>query len=188
MRALLAGAAIALLILPACGSAQSDAGLVPALERLASANNAEAIYHLGLSYQTGSGLPRDTAKALDAFRRAAALGDVLASYKLGCFYDGQGGGLVEVDTDVALRHKLVAAEAGYALAQQDVAAIYARKGEIGVAAGWLEKAALQGWPDALSAYASIHNDAPGISPDPIKTAAYFRLFLARGDASRTQRQ
>jgi TPR repeat protein len=172
--------------LPSCGNAQAASDLIPALERLAGQDNAEAIYHLGMAYQTGAGVSEKPAKALEAFRRAAALGDVLASYKLGCFYDGQGGNLVQGDPEIALRHKLVAAEAGYALAQQDVAALYAAQGDLAAAVDWLEKAMLQGWPDALATYASIHNGAEGISTDPVKTAAYFRIFLDRTDASDEQ--
>lgn len=187
VRKRLLGLALGLVILPSCGNAQSAGELVPALERLAAQDNAEAIYHLGMVYHTGAGLPKNPAKALEAFHRAADLGDVLASYKRGCFYDGQGGTLVQDDPEVALRHKLIAAEAGYALAQQDVAALYAAQGDLAAAVGWLEKAMLQGWPDALAAYASIHNGADGVSPDPVKTAAYFRIFLHRTDASDTQR-
>jgi uncharacterized protein len=188
MRLVSIAAAAALLALPACGNAQPARDLIPALERLAQSENAEAIYHLGMAYQTGSGAQRNSAKALEHFRRAAALGDVLASYKLGCFYAGQEGDVIETDSELALQHKLVAARAGYALAQQDVAALYAAEGDMPAALAWLEKAAQQGWPDALMTYASVHNGAPGITPDAVKTAAYFRLFLERSDASEQQRQ
>ena len=188
MRRLVSGAALVSLSLASCGNAEPGSEFLRALERLAASSNAEAIYHLGMASQVGAGVPKDPAKAFGAFRRAAALGDVLASYKLGCFYDGQGEGLVERDPELALRYKLVAAEAGYALAQQDVAALYAANGEMPAAVAWLEKAARQGWADALAAYASVHNGASGISPDAAKTAAYFRLFLDRVDASEKQRQ
>lgn len=188
MRKKLISLAVSLMVLPSCGNAQSSSDLIPVLERLAAQDNAEAIYHLGMAYQTGTGVAENPAKALESFRRAAALGDVLASYKLGCFYDGQGGTLVQDDPEIALRHKLVAAEAGYALAQQDVAALYATQGDLVAAVDWLEKAMLQGWPDALATYASIHNGAEGISPDPVKTAAYFRIFVDRTDASERQRE
>nr|WP_277348077.1 tetratricopeptide repeat protein [Pseudopontixanthobacter vadosimaris] len=175
-------------MLPSQGVAQTGSDLIPALEQLAAKNNAEAIYHLGMAYHTGAGLPRNPAKALEMFRQAAAQGDVLASYKLGCFYDGQGGTLVQQDAETALRHKLVAAEAGYALAQQDVAALYAAQRDWASAVQWLEKAMLQGWPDALSAYASVHNSAEGVKPNPVKTAAYFRIFLDRTEGSERQRE
>lgn len=187
MRRIVRGAAAALLLLASCGSAQSNDALIPALEQLAAKNNAEAIYHLGMAYQTGAGVPRSPTKAFEAFRRSASLGDALASYKVGCYYAGQEGDTFRTDTQLALRHKLVAAKAGYALAQQDVAAIYARQGEIPTALNWLERSVAQGWSGALSTYASVHNGAPGIKPDPIKTAAYFRLFLQRTDGSDKQR-
>jgi TPR repeat protein len=184
----LKAAAVALSILSACGNAEPTGDLIPALQRLAASDHPEAIYHLGMAYQTGAGLTKAPAKAFEAFSHAASLGDVLASYKLGCFYAGQEGDLVQTDPDLALRYKLVAAEAGYALAQQDVAALYAAKGEIPTALAWLEKAAAQGWPDALATYASVHNGAPGVPPNPAKTAAYFQLFLDRADASEKQRR
>lgn len=187
MRTVALMVALACATLPACGHAQDAGRLITALETLAAKDNAEAIYHLGMAYQTGAGLPRNPAKALEAFRRAAALGDVLAAYKLGCFYAGQGEGLVQDDPGIALQHKLVAAEAGYALAQQDVAALYAARGDLPAATDWLEKAMRQGWPDALATYAAIYNGAEGIPPDPVKTAAYFRILLDRTEATQDQR-
>lgn len=185
-RSILAAGLLALTPLAACGPAQAEA-LIPALEKLAAANNAEAIYHLGMAWQTGAGMAQDRAKALDAFRRAAALGDPLAAYKLGCYYDGQGEGLVTADPAIALRHKLVAAEAGYALAQQDVGALYIREGDIANGLAWLGKAAAQGWSGALMTYASVHNGTAGVPRDPVKTAAYFRLFLDRTGQSARQK-
>lgn len=186
-RSFLAAALLALALIAPSALIRAEP-LMPALEKLAAANNAEAIYHLGMAWQTGTGLAKDPGKALAAFRRAASLGDPLAAYKLGCFYDGQGEGLVDRDPAAALQHKLIAAEAGYALAQQDVAALYARKGDMASGLGWLGKAAAQGWPGALMAYASVHNGAPGVPRDSAKTAAYFRLFLDRAEGSAAQKQ
>jgi TPR repeat protein len=186
MRTFIFAASLALLLLTRGAHARPDSNLVPALNRLAESNNAEAIYHLGMAYHLGSGVERDPAKALTAFRRAARLGDPLGAYKLGCYYDGQGAGLIKTDLEVALRYKLVAAKAGYALAQQDVANIYASKGDFVSALAWLEKAAAQGSPDALATYASVYNGAPGVAKDKVKTASYFRLFLDRTEPSEKQ--
>lgn len=160
---------------------------VEQLEGLAEQGNAKAKYHLGMMYLTGTSVEQDRERAVGYFRASAELGEPLASYKLGCFYDGQYE-LFEVDYDLALQHKLVAAEAGYALAQQDVAGLYYRRGDVDRALEWLERAVAQGTTGALSTYASIHNGAPGTAKDPAKTAAYFKLFLQRTDASATQRK
>lgn len=175
-----------LLSLPACGNAQPQDELIATLERLLAEGNSEAAYHLGMAYHTGSGVNEDRSTALAMFRRAAEAGSPLGSYKLGCYYDGQGGGLVKDNAALALKHKLVAAKAGYALAQQDVAALYARRGDMDEAVAWLERAVKQGWPQALATYASIHNGAEGITPDPVKTFAYFQLFLETQEASPEQ--
>lgn len=166
--------------------ARSD-DLIPALERLAENKNAEAAYHLGMAYHLGSGVRQDRKKALDAFRKSAALGDPLGSYKLGCYYSGQGQGLVEDDPELALRHKLVAAEAGYALAQHDVAASYMERKEPARAMAWLGRAAAQGASVSLLAYAKVHNGAPGVARDPAVTAAYYRLYLDRKQTNDEQK-
>lgn len=171
-------AAAAMLAAASCGNAQNPT-LIPSLERLAKSGNAEAIYHLGMAYHTGSGVAEDHVKALEDFRKAAALGDPLGSYKLGCYYEGQGAGLVTFDAASALKYKLVAAKAGYALAQQDVGVLYAQNGDVPAGLAWLEKSAAQGWSGGLMALASAYNGATGVKPDAGKTAAYFKLFLAR---------
>lgn len=180
-------AAAILLVMPACGNAQ-QVELIPSLQKLADDGNAEAIYHLGMAHHVGAGVPKDPVKALEAFRKAAALGDPLAAYKLGCYYDGQGGGLVADDLGQALKHKLAAAEAGYALAQQDVGILYLRSDDAPAGLAWLEKAADQGWAGALMVLASVHNDASAGVVDAAKTAAYFRLFLDRAKAGEDQRK
>jgi TPR repeat protein len=170
----------------ACSSAQSSSNLVPQLEQLAERGNAEALYHLGMAYWTGTGVSKDIEMAVKYFERAAEKGDPLGAYKLGCLYDGQDG-VFAPNPDKALEQKLIAARAGYALAQQDVAALYAKNDEVTLALEWIEKAARQGTSGALMTYASIHNGAPGIKPDPVKTAAYFRLYIERSEADAKQR-
>lgn len=186
MRMIVRMIAIATLVaLGSCGSAQEPT-LIPSLERFAKDGNAEAIYHLGMAYQTGAGVKEDHAKALEAFRRAAAMGDPLAAYKLGCYYDGQGAGLVKADAETALKYKLVAAKGGYALAQQDAGVLYAQRGNVPEGLSWLEKSAAQGWSGGLMTLASVYNGAAGVKPDAAKTAAYFQLFLTRSEPTEQQ--
>ena len=81
------------------------------LESLAQRGSAEASYHLGMIYHLGlEGEARDYRRALGHFRRAAEGGDPLGAYKLGCYYAGQGDGVIPADAEQALRYKLVAAE------------------------------------------------------------------------------
>ena len=168
--------------------AQADPAAVQSkLEALAKAGNAEALYHLGMFYQVGTGgMAVDLRRELVYFRQAAERGDPLGAYKLGCFYAGQDG-VIEADQAKALEYKLIAAKAGYALAQQDVAAIYAERGDYALAKEWLAKAAAQGVVSGLVAYASIHIGAPGITPDAAITDAYFGLALDRMTGSDEQR-
>lgn len=168
------------------GCAQPTDNLAPRLEQLAKAGDAEALYHLGMFHHMGVGVPRDQKKALAYFRRAAAAGDPLAAYKLGCFYAGQDE-VLPVDLEQALANKLVAARAGYALAQQDVGGMYMDSGDADAAELWLGRAAAQGWPDALFAYANLHNGKNGLPRDPALLVAYFELFLARRGAGAQQR-
>lgn len=176
---------LALIGASGCGQAQSSSSLVPQLERLAERGNGEAQYHLGMAYWTGEGVPKNVDKAVVYFERAAANGDPLGAYKLGCLYDGQDR-VLDRDPTKALKYKLVAANAGYALAQQDVAALYAEKNEYESALQWIDKAAKQGTAGALMTYASIHNGAPGIPSDPVITAAYFQLYLDRAEGDKKQ--
>lgn len=181
-----AALATALLVCASTAGAQ-DGSPVPALERLAERGDAEALYHLGMNYQTGSGARTDHRKALEYFRRAAALGDPLGAYKLGCYHDGQNG-VLEPDEAKALAEKLIAAKAGYALAQQDVAAIYARQGNGAEAERWIAAAAAQGWPDALFGYASLRNGRNGLPRDGAIVVAYFSLFLQAREPDAAQQQ
>jgi uncharacterized protein len=164
---------------PVAAPAASPQEIVAALQALALGGHAEARYHLGMAYHLGLGIAQDPAKALAEFRAAAELGDPLAQYKLGCYFDGQGQGLVAADPAQALRWKLLAAQAGYALAQQDVAALYARAGDMAQADQWIARAAQQGWPEAMRAHATLNNGQNGLPRDSVVVAAWFNLYLNR---------
>ena len=173
------------ILLICCAPDASASERSDALEDLAAEQNPKALYHLGMMYLTGTDVAQDQRRAVTYFKRAHDLGDPLSSYKLGCFFDGQYE-LHEVDLDRALALKLIAARAGYALAQQDVARLYANRGQTEIALEWLKRAADQGTSDALATYASVYNGAAGVEKDPVKTAAYFRLYLQRTEPSEKQ--
>lgn len=170
-----------LALLTACSAASAQpAQLQTRIEALAAAGNAEAAYHLGMFHHLGvNGISKNPRKAFQLFEAAAAGGDPLGAYKLGCYYDGQGEGVVADDPALALRYKLVAAEAGYALAQHDVALLFYKRGDAASALRWLKAAADQGDAGSLMAFASVNNGAEGVAKNPVATFAYFTLALRR---------
>ena len=158
---------------PAC-AAESD--LRGRLEALAGRGNAEAAYHLGMIHHLGlDGVPEDHRRALGYFRRAAEQGDPLGAYKLGCYYAGQGGDVLAPDDALALRYKLIAAEAGYDLAQVEVAQIFHQAGNHDRALYWFETAARQGNMQGVGG-AMAYRRRDGPRPDGPRASLYFELM------------
>lgn len=165
------------------GSARADAPFSqPSLRRLlvmAQAGNAEAQYHVGMFYNNGmAGSPRDPKAAFAWFLKSAAGGDALGAYKAGCYYAGQFPGVVAVDLHKALAHKLVAASAGYSLAQFDVGRAYLERRDFAVARRWLEKSADQGEARAMGLLWWMHENTrdEGAAADPAGAYRYLKLF------------
>lgn len=145
------------------------------MSALASTGNADIRYNLGMFLNNGIGTARDNQAAFGHFSDAAAAGHALAAYKVGCYLAGQFPGVVPVDQAEALKFKLRAAEAGYALAQQDVGLHYARSGDAANAQVWLERSSRQG---SLPATAYLARELSGdLSAD--KTKGYALLLLLK---------
>jgi TPR repeat protein len=172
IRFLLAFAAMAA-VSAACGQSPD---LAQRLERLAEAGNGEARYHLGMLYNNGIGVPQDARRAFAEFRAAARAGDPLGAYKLGCYYAGQfGREAVAPDEALALRWKLVAARAGYSLAQLDVAIHHARRDRWAEAFPWFTAAARQGDAQSLYNLSVLYTDGRGTERSRPHAWATFRL-------------
>ena len=145
------------------------------LQPLAEVGNAEAQYHVGMLYSLGiGGAGKDTKRAFEWFQKSTAGNDPLGAYKLGCFYAGQHAGVVAVDADRALAYKLIAAKAGYALAQIDVAVAYYRRNEFAEAATWLQLAAAQGYPQAAMNLSALYREGKGVEKDLVKAYAWLK--------------
>jgi TPR repeat protein len=82
----------------------NDAGTFNAMVALANKGDAEAQYHVGMMYNNGIGTQQDLRQAFEWFQKSAASNDPLGAYKLGCYYDGQGAGIVTSDSDEALKY------------------------------------------------------------------------------------
>jgi uncharacterized protein len=153
----------------------SDADLFNAMLTLANKGDAEAQYHVGMMNNNGIGTRQDIRQAFEWFQQSAASDDPLGAYKLGCYFDGQGAGVVETNPDEALKYKLVAAKAGYSLAQFDVAVHYARQDDFDEAVKWLQEAGEQGHDKALYGLYSSYHEGKGAPKDLSLAFAYFKL-------------
>ena len=167
---------LALLLGALAPAAAAEGDLRTRLEALADRGDAEAAYHLGMIHHLGlDGAPRDHHRALQYFRRSAEQGDPLGAYKLGCYYAGQGGDVLARDDEQALRYKLVAAEAGYDLAQVEVAQIFHQRGDHARALHWIEASLRQGNMEAIGG-AILYRRRGGPSPDGPRAWLYFELM------------
>ena len=72
----------------------------------AELGSVEALYDLGVAYESGSGVQEDVARGIHFYMKAAMQGHVESRYNLGC-YEGKKG-----DHDRALRHLLISAKMG----------------------------------------------------------------------------
>lgn len=152
-----------------------DADLFKAMVALANKGHGEAQYHVGMMHNNGIGTPKNPRQAFEWFQKATASNDPLGAYKLGCYYAGQFAGVVKVDQGEALKYKLIAAEAGYALAQHDVGGMYARQGNSDEALRWWRMAGDQGYPDALFMLSRVYSAGKGVPRDLSLSFAYFKL-------------
>lgn len=153
----------------------NDADTLKAMIALADKGDAEAQYHVGMMYNNGIGTQRDLKQALVWFQKSAAGNDPLGAYKLGCYYDGQAGDVLKTDAAEALKYKLVAAKAGYSLAQHDVAGLYARQDNPDEAIKWLKQASDQGYPPALYQLSGSYFQGKGTPKDLSLAYAYYKL-------------
>lgn len=175
--------AAALVLLIGCAAA-SEGQLLQKLLQRAESGSAAAQYNVGMFYNNGIGTARDPKLAFQWFEKAAAGGDPLGSYKVGCYYAGQFRGTVQVDEEKALAFKLVAAKAGYSRAQHDVALIYVSRGDWQQAVPWLQSAAAQSDVEALVLLADAYAQGKGVGVDNARS--YEMLVTAARLVSKEQ--
>ena len=137
---------------------QSDAKLFNLATKLANTGNASAQYNLGMMYNNGVGTPKNQLKAFDLFLKSTQGGDPLGAFKLACYYGGQAPKAVAYDAELSFKYYLVAAEAGYSLAQFSIAQKYAAQENIDKALFWFKKSANQGYDRAMSHLFVLYSD------------------------------
>lgn len=158
-------------------AAADDAGTFNSMLALANKGDPQAQYHVGMMYNNGIGTQQDAKQAFEWFQKATAGNDALGAYKLGCYYDGQGEGVVAANPDEALKYKLIAANEGYSLAQFDSAVLLARKGDFENAVKLLRLAADQGHDKALYGLSQSYAEGKGVPRDMSLAFANFKLAL-----------
>ena len=161
-------------------SAQQDEYrlLYEKLSRLAERGNAEAQYHVGMMLNNGMGVNRDLPKAFEWFQKAAAAGEPLAAYKVGCFFGGQFPGVVPIDQQKSIEYKLIAAKAGYDLAQHDIALSYYKREKFDEALRWLKRSAEQGSVSGLLGLSSLYRKGKVVPQDNVLAYTYLMLGKA----------
>ncbi|QQO07848.1 tetratricopeptide repeat protein [Breznakiella homolactica] len=111
-----------------------DAEAVTFYQKAADLGHADAIYKLGGHYYSGSGVRRDFQKAYDLYSKAAELGNADALYQLGHIHQyarsSTNGIGIPFDINTAIAFYTDAAELGHPLAQDALAALYFKGGDV----------------------------------------------------------
>jgi TPR repeat protein len=168
-------------------SVREDAKEVHELHKAADRGDAHAQFDLGLLYESGRGVYKDTTEAIKWFRKAAEQGYDEAQYALGCCYNGDDG--FPKDPVEAAKWWGKAAEQGYADAQYCLGLSYF-SGE-GVAknpaeaAKWWKKAAEQGHADAQYFLGLSYSLGLGVPKIREQAIFWLRKAAANGNENAT---
>ena len=161
----------------------SAAKMFAAELKKANAGDAFSQFGVGSYYQAGDGVPQDSAKAAEWYRKAAVQGVAFAQRRLGAmYYEGEG---VSKDLAQAAQWYQMAATQGYAPAQYALGKMY-HTGEgvtkdVAKAIELYQMAAAQGHPVAMLRIARIYFDGEGAPKDLVKAAEWFQRAAEAGD-------
>jgi TPR repeat protein len=151
---------------------------------LARANKGDAWAQnrLGFFYQNGRGVARNSAQALEWYRKAAAQGNTSAQNNLGTMYArGQG---VKADHYLAVSWFRKAAAKGNAPAQNNLGFSYERgrgvRQNFNTAIEWYRKAASQGYVVAYYNLGILHRDGIGMQKNYGQAISWFRKAADKG--------
>lgn len=154
------------------------------MKRKAEAGDADTQVSLGYMYGQGEGIPKDAAKAVEWWQKAAAQGNAKAQTLLGWVY--QSGEGIPKDAAKAVEWWQKAAAQGNAYAQTNLGEMH-RDGE-GVtkdaakAVGWFQKAAAQGNAVAQYNLSYMYYSGEGVSKDAVKAVEWLQKAAAQGHA------
>jgi TPR repeat protein len=128
----------------------------------AEGSHKEAIYHLGLLYEKGWGIPQDYQKAIELYNYSGHLGSDKALHQLGATYHVGNG--VDIDPRKAIEYYTLSANLGNPEYQYFLGRLY-EEGQLvqkdpQEALKWYTKAYLQGYDDARPNLYAMYNDKP----------------------------
>ncbi|WP_298217638.1 tetratricopeptide repeat protein [Halothiobacillus sp.] len=145
-----------------------------------------AQYVLGHMYCVGQGVPKDMAKGLSWYQRAADQGFAPGQLALGTmYYNGEG---VKQDYTLAAKWFRLAAERGYDRAQSNLAAMYMNgtgvPQDYTQAVKWFRAAANQGYATAQYSLGRMYSDGTGMSkPDVVAAYGLLRPLVEKGNSA-----
>jgi TPR repeat protein len=144
--------------------------------------NAEAMYLLGVMFDSGRGATQNYEEAFKWYAQAAALGHGEAMNCLGVAH-ATGRGVPQNNAE-ALRWFLAAAETGSVDAMSNVAKVYYRGAGVSIsypeAAKWFKRAADQGDPGAMNNLALMYDQGMGVLQDHQSEVMLFEQSADKG--------
>lgn len=145
----------------------------PELESAAEAGDVAAQFQLANLYLSGAFGSSDPDKALQWYRKSAEGGYTEANIRLAELYiQGLGG---RQDFDEAIKWLQEPAKKGEVTAQTTLGwALIMGQQDYAGAAKWYESAAAQGYPEAISALASLYYDGTGVQQDHQKAIELYK--------------
>ena len=151
--------------------------------KAAQQGHVRAQIYVAWMLDSGRGLPRDDAGAVEWYRKAAEQGHPEGQYRLGLAYSNGDG--VRMDETKAIEWFRLAAEQGHAGAQHALAAAYGQGSGVprdyGDARTWYLRAAEQGHAGAQGELAILYELGRGVEKDYTQARKWYLRAAEQGD-------
>jgi len=155
----------------------------PGLAENESYNNGHAENSIGMLYDAGQGVPKDSAAATDWYRKSAAHKNSWGEFNLASKY--MAGSPTAGNATQAVQLYRASADAGNAKAQYQLASIlYVGKylpRDLSESAKWAQKSDALGNADATVGLAGMYQNGYGVGRDPVKAVALYQKAVAAGN-------
>lgn len=149
---------------------------------IASKGEPPALNLLGMMYELGLGVAKNTEKSVTLYRKAADKGYRYAQYNLAVSYDSGVG--IPLNYREAVKWYERAAEQGASFAQYNLGVMYEQgRGttrDFKKAAYWYQKAANQGHKQAQNNLAWLYEKGQGLNLDLVTAYAWFEIAAEQG--------